>query len=208
MRRLLLVAGFALLFPPAIALMVDAGLGVGPLDVAATGLAASTSLTVGVSASVIGVALLSVGFLLGRKPGPATAIGLVTFPVLMDGTMIYLSSTNHPPVAEFTVGYMLFIAAIFCAVHAQLGLAPVDTVTFGLVDKGLRLAPARVLVDVSLVVGGFVLGGQVGAGTLVVAFATGPTLSAALRRWPPAQQRSLRPSLEHPPNQGAASTLT
>ena len=61
-----------------------------------------------------------------------------------------------------------------CYIGAGLGPGPRDGIMTGLAEHGLSVRLARTLIEVTVVISGFLLGGTVGVGTLVFALSIGP----------------------------------
>ncbi|MDO5516405.1 MAG: hypothetical protein Q4F66_02550 [Clostridium sp.] len=76
----------------------------------------------------------------------------------------------------------LIIAVGFCILSASnLGVAPNDIIPFILQDKTkAQYRTVRITMDAVLLVGGFLLGGVVGIGTIISMLATGPFIQVLL----------------------------
>jgi uncharacterized membrane protein YczE len=76
----------------------------------------------------------------------------------------------------FGVGGGLYIGS-------GLGPGPRDGLMTAITARGHRLWVVRTIMECSVLVVGFLLGGDVGVGTLLLAFAIGPATHAGLRRF-------------------------
>jgi uncharacterized membrane protein YczE len=81
---------------------------------------------------------------------------------------------------------------------ADLGPGPRDGLMTGLHHRfGWSIRRARTAIELAVLVAGFLLGGTIGLGTILVAFAIGPVVQAFLRVFDPEGRvdRSRRPDL-------------
>lgn len=76
----------------------------------------------------------------------------------------------------------LIIAVGFCVLSASnIGVAPNDIIPFIIQDKtGAQYRTVRMTMDAVLLIGGFLLGGVVGIGTVISMLATGPFIQILL----------------------------
>jgi uncharacterized membrane protein YczE len=161
-----------------VAMMIRAELGVAPYDVLTTGLADSTGIDIGLAAMLLPLGFTLLGWALGRAPGPGTLLAvLFVGPILgvaLDALPIQDSMTARLPL--FAGGFLLIAGGITAVVIAEIGPGPAEIVMLAIHDKGYPLAPVRTGIELTCVAIGWVIGGQVGAGTVVVALLIGPLL--------------------------------
>ncbi|PZF11010.1 hypothetical protein DEJ25_11510 [Curtobacterium sp. MCPF17_011] len=104
----------------------------------------------------------------------------------------------------FVASLALLAVATACYIGAGFGTGPRDGLMVGLHERlGWPLWVARTSVEVTVVVIGWLLGGDVGVGTVVAAFAIGPMvqpLMAVFRRfpWSPGVGRTPAPPVPDP----------
>lgn len=182
-RRLGTLALGLALVAVGVGLMIRAEIGVAPYDVLTTGLAERTGLDIGITAMILPLAFTLAGWALGGRVGPGTAIAvLVVGPVL--GLVLDLLPEHVDAVAVrvamFTVAFLLITAGITAIVVAELGPGPAELVMLAIHARGYALSPVRTAIEVASVATGWLLGGQVGAGTVVVTVLIGPTLRMML----------------------------
>ena len=192
-RSVRLLAGLVL-FGLALALLVRADLGLDPWTVFHAGVARHVDLTLGQVTVVSSVAVLLLWVPLRQRPGLGTvANALVVGPVL-DGGVAFLP-VPHDLVVR---GLFLVLGVVLVAVGTGLyvgvgwGPGPRDGLMTGLAELGVPLSLARVLIEGTVLLVGWLLGGAVGAATVVFALTVGPLVGRALP-W-----LALPPSL--PPN--------
>ncbi len=172
--------------------MVLAGIGVGPWTVFAQGLSRLTGAGVGWLTNVIGLAVLLLWIPLRQRPGVGTVLN-----VLLVGTAIELTVDLLPApgvlwarVPLFASGLVLLAVASGVYLGAGLGPGPRDGLMTGLHARtGRPIWLCRGAVEVSVLVAGWSLGGNVGVGTVAFAFGIGPLVGFFLPLLDPARRR-------------------
>jgi uncharacterized membrane protein YczE len=168
----------------AVAMMVEADLGLGPWDVLHQGLAVRTGLSIGQAVILVGALVLGAWYPLRERPGLGTVLN-----ILVIGTVVDLGRLVLPEVdgialrtAMLVVSLPLFAVGSGLYIGAGLGSGPRDGVMTGLARRGWPVGIARAAIEFSVLAVGWVLGGTVGVGTLVFATAVGPLVHVALPR--------------------------
>ncbi|MCX6534266.1 MAG: hypothetical protein NTW34_08810, partial [Actinobacteria bacterium] len=77
-------------------------------------------------------------------------------------------------------GMALLYFGITVGVATTLGTGPMELLMLGLHDKGLSMQVARWGIEVVIVTGGILLGGEIGVGTILFVLLTGPVLARTL----------------------------
>ncbi len=170
-----LLVGIVLL-AAGIALILEARLGVSPWDVLHQGLADTTGLSFGTVVVLVGVAILVVWIPLGQRFGPGTVINTVTVGFVTDG---FLHAIPEPGslwlrTPMLLVGIVVTALGMGMYIGAGLGPGPRDGLMTGLAAKGHPLWAVRTVLELAALVSGWILGGDVGAGTVLFAFGIGP----------------------------------
>lgn len=182
-RRLVrLILGLAL-YAFADALMIRAALGVDPWTVFAQGLMVQTGLGIGLIINLTGVLVLLVWLPLRQRPGLGTVLN-----VLLLGPMIELSLWALPAMptvwaqaAMFTAGLVLLAVASGIYIGARLGPGPRDGLMTGIHNRfGWPIWAGRFGVEATVLAIGWLLGGNVGLGTLAFALLIGPLCGITL----------------------------
>jgi uncharacterized membrane protein YczE len=164
------------MFGVGIGVLFLADLGVGPWDVLHDALAGLLDRQPGTVIAGLGLLLLGLVAALRQAIGPATVANVA----IIGSTVNVLLAVVEPPssmvvrvvlvgAAPLTVafGSMLYLGA-------GLGTGVRDGLMMALVDTGLSIRAARTCLEVTVLVGGGVLGGSYGVGTLVFAMLVGP----------------------------------
>ncbi|WP_326664421.1 membrane protein YczE [Streptomyces sp. NBC_00385] len=183
-RRLIqLYAGLAL-YGASSALLVVAGLGLEPWGVLHQGLAERTGISIGVVSIIIGAIVLLVWIPLRQRPGLGTVSNVFAVGLAMDGTLALVPEV-HGLVAQAGVmvaGIVLNGVATGLYIAARFGPGPRDGLMTGLHRRtGRSIRFVRTAIEIAVVVTGFLLGGSLGAGTVLYALAIGPLAQFFLR---------------------------
>lgn len=170
-----LVAGLVCL-GVGIAMTLRAELGVSPYDVLHQGLARVTGLSVGTVVIALGAAILLLWIPLRQRPGLGTVVNTATVGLLIDATLRVLP---HPePIAWraalLVAGTVIVALGIGLYIGSGLGPGPRDGLMTGLAARGYPLWLVRTGLELGALVSGWFLGGDVGPGTVLFAFAIGP----------------------------------
>jgi uncharacterized membrane protein YczE len=180
--RLAQLAGGLGLYGVSEALMLAPAVGVDPWDVFHTGLARITGIPVGTVLIIIGGAVLLLWIPLRQRPGLGTVANIVVIGAVVD---LILGATPVPHAlwlrwAVFTAGVLLNAVATGLYIGAGLGPGPRDGLTTGLAARGRSIRVVRVSIELAVLAAGWLLGGNVGAGTVVYALAIGPLVHVTI----------------------------
>lgn len=181
-RRVPLLAGGLVLAGTGIACMVRARLGLGPWDVLHQAIARHVGLPMGRVVILTGLLVLVAWVPLRQRPGVGTVANAVTIGLVIDAVLGALAPARgaFQQWAFLAVGLVLLGAGTGAYLTAGLGAGPRDGLMVGLAARGHSVRSVRTLIEVSALTVGAALGGPVGAGTLVVALATGPVVQRFL----------------------------
>lgn len=188
------------LYGASVALQVRAVVGVSSWTVLTQGLENVLPWSFGVITTVSSLVILLFWIPLRQKPGIGTlcnalAIGpaadLVLWLVPEPGTLV-------GRVLLFVGSLVLLAVATACYIGAGFGTGARDGLMVGLHERlGWPVWVARTVIEVAVVVVGWLLGGDVGVGTVVAAFAIGPMVQPLMRhfrRFPWSPAREARPT--------------
>ncbi|MEU5719578.1 hypothetical protein AB0G71_28180 [Streptomyces sp. NPDC020403] len=183
-RRLtFLYAGLAL-YGASSALLVRAGLGLEPWGVLHQGLAERTGMSIGVVSIAVGAVVLLLWIPIRQRPGLGTVSNVFAVGVSMDGTLAVVPDVHGlwAQIPVMAAGVVLNGVATGLYISARFGPGPRDGLMTGLrrvTGRSVRLV--RTAIEATVVVTGFVLGGSLGAGTVLYALAIGPLAQFFLR---------------------------
>jgi uncharacterized membrane protein YczE len=176
-----LYAGLAL-FGFSSALLVESSLGLNPWDVLHQGLSRSVGLSIGTWVLLVGALVLLLWLPLRQRPGIGTVSNVLVIGVALDASLAVLPAPDllATRVAFLVAGVGLNAVATAGYIGAGLGPGPRDGLMTGLAARGWSVRVVRSLIEVTVLVSGFLLGGTVGVGTVVYALAIGPLVHPLL----------------------------
>ncbi len=174
------------LFGFGIALMVEAGLGLGPWEALNQGIARQTGQEIGTISILLGIPILALWWPLGERPGigtllnvltigTSTNLGIALLPTPPDDAIVLRLAAMLAGVGVIAVGSAIYLST-------DLGPGPRDGLMTGASKRfGWSIRRARTAIELTVLAIGWALGGTVGLGTVVFALGIGPLLQLALR---------------------------
>ena len=168
-----------------ISLMVRANVGVAPWDVLTQGLAAQTGWSFGALTNVIGVVVLLLWIAIRQTPGLGTVLNVLLIGPSAQAGLWLLPDLVVPwqQVGMFAGGLALLAVATGMYIGANFGPGPRDGLMTGLHRRsGWPIGVVRTLIEGTVLLTGWWLGGDVGWGTLAFALLIGP-MCAVTMRW-------------------------
>jgi uncharacterized membrane protein YczE len=182
-RTLGLVAAGGVLIGVGAAAMISASLGVTPWDVLTTAVSARADVSVGVAGAALSVAVYALCAPFGRLPGWGNAVLLVGVSVAVDVGLAVLGEPDALAgrVLLYAVGVPVVCFGVALIVRADIGVGPLEMVMLVATDRAVPLVRARVVIEVTTLTVGWVLGGALGLGTAGFALAAGPLIAGSLR---------------------------
>jgi uncharacterized membrane protein YczE len=176
-RRLVQLYASLVLYGVSMAMMIRSGLGNMPWDVLHQGLAEQLGIPFGVVIVLVGALVLLAWWPLHERPGLGTISNVVVISVVIDPALAIIPETGNTAarVALAVAGVVLNGAATAAYIGVHFGPGPRDGLMTGLVRvTGASVRLVRTAIEVSVVVTGFLLGGTLGAITVLYALAIGP----------------------------------
>ena len=167
----------------AIAMMVRAEIGVAPWDVLSQGIAKQTGIEFGWVTNIIGAIVLLLWIPIRQKPGIGTVAN-----VLLIGTSAQVGLTVLPEVTVlwqqvllFAGGLALLAIATGLYIGARFGPGPRDGLMTGIHHRwGWKIWKVRTSIEVVVLLVGWLLGCNVGVGTVAFALLIGPMVNVTL----------------------------
>ncbi|HCU93370.1 MAG TPA: hypothetical protein DHU96_11815 [Actinobacteria bacterium] len=166
------------------ALLVLGGLGLDPWDVLHQGLARRTGIPIGTWSIIVGAAVLLMWVPLRQRPGVGTACNVVVIGTVIDLVLAVVPAPVSLPLrwAALLSGVLLNGVATACYLGAGLGPGPRDGLMTGIAGRGHSLRVVRTCIELTVLATGWLLGGTVGAGTVLYAVGIGPLVHLLLPR--------------------------
>jgi len=171
------------LYGVALGLMVRGGIGVAPWDVLSLGVSGSTGLGYGLVTVLVSILVLILWIPLRQRVGLGTLLNALLIGPSADLTLALVPAPPSVWVGApmFVAGLVLLAFATGLYIAADFGPGPRDGLMTGLVRRtGWRVWIVRTLIEGSVLLVGFLLGGPVGVGTVLFAFGVGPLVGLFL----------------------------
>jgi uncharacterized membrane protein YczE len=182
-RRIAQLLAGLFLYGFAISMMVRGAIGVSPWDVLTQGVVKQTGLPFGVLTNIIGALVLLLWIPIRQKPGVGTVANvLLVGPSIEVGLAILPTATElWQQVLLFSGGLAVLAVASGLYIGAQFGPGPRDGLMTGIHTKwGFPLWAVRTAIEVTVLSIGWLLGGNVGLGTLAFALLVGPMVGVTI----------------------------
>lgn len=185
LRRLVQLIIGEVSFGIGIGLMLRSGLGLPPWDVLHQGLAVQLGLTVGIWSILMSFLVLILWLPLRERYGIGTLLNAVIIGVMIDLTALVVpdASNNWNAVVLMTVGILIIAVSSGMYIGANLGPGPRDGLMTAIARRGPSIRLTRVIMEVTVLVIGVLLGGTFGIGTILYALLMGPLVQLFLPRW-------------------------
>lgn len=185
-RRVAQLLTGIIFFGAGIGLMVRGAIGVPPWDVLGQGFVNVTGLNFGTVTVLLGVAILLLWIPIRERPGIGTVLN-----VLLLGPAAQMVLWLLPEQESLFVRVPLFILGILLValgtglyIGSAYGPGPRDGLMTGLHRvTGWPIWVVRTGLELAALVGGWLLGGDVGVGTLAFALFIGPLAQPAMKRF-------------------------
>ncbi|WP_314429549.1 hypothetical protein [Microbacterium lacticum] len=177
-----LLVGLAL-YGAGCAIMVRAGIGLDPWTVFAQGVSLQTGIGIGWVTNIVGFLVLLLWIPLRQKPGVGTLAN-----ILLVGTSMQATLAVFPAIDGFALQVLVFLLSMMLVavasglyIGADFGPGPRDGLMTGLRARfGWPIWAARLVVEASVLLAGWLLGGSVGLGTILFALGIGPLVHRTL----------------------------
>ncbi|WP_240387184.1 YczE/YyaS/YitT family protein [Brevundimonas naejangsanensis] len=183
MRRFIQLQLGLCLFGFGAALMVRSNLGLDPWNVFHQGLSLRTGMSLGVVSILMGVAVMLMWIPLRQKPGLGTLFNIVVIGLALDASLVVLPEVSALAARAGLLAAGVVLTAAGCAAYigAGMGTGPRDGLMIGLNQRlGWSIRVSRLLIELGVLAGGWLLGGSVGLGTVVFAVGIGPLVQIFL----------------------------
>ena len=175
-ERLARLAAGLLLFGFSDGLILVAGLGVDPWDVLNQGLSRTVGLQVGTWAILVSAVVLLLWIPLRQRPGLGTVGDALAVGLVINATLAVVPTPHEILLRAVVVviGILFNAVATGLYIGAGLGPGPRDGLMTGVAARGHSIRVARTSLELAVLAGGYLLGGNVGVGTVLYAFGIGP----------------------------------
>ena len=164
-------------------LLITSSAGVTPYTVLAQGISNLLGWSIGLSTFVISIFVLLMWIPLKQKPGMGTILNAFIIALTIEFSIDYLPYPETYPmqILQVVVGVLIIGIGSGFYLIANLGAGPRDGLMIGLQKKtNLPIYSIRTIIEVSVVIVGWLMGGVVGLGTAIFAFGIGPSVALGL----------------------------
>ncbi len=186
-RQWLRIAAGLLVFALGVHLTIFANIGLAPWDCLGMGIAKHTPLNYGLAMTFMAVAILGIDLLLKERVGYGTVID-----ALLTGNFVQMYNDLNPfplntniwtGIALMTGGFVLMALGMWIYMKGEQGCGPRDALLVGLGKRvpKIPIGIVEILLWAAVLLGGWLLGGPVGIGTLICAFLQGPIMQLAFQ---------------------------
>jgi len=175
------------LFGLAVALMLEARIGLDPWSSLHEALSVRSGLSFGRISQGVGLVLIVFsGLVLSVRPGIATVCNMLIIGPWVD---LLRAQAWFPQSGSLGIGTVQFVSGVLVMglgtavyIGARLGAGPRDGLAMGLSQRVRRsLRVTRNGIEITILGMAAILGGSIGWGTLIFALLMGPTMQASLR---------------------------
>lgn len=163
------------------AILFGSNYGVSPWMVLAQGLAIEFGIGIGLSIIVVSFGVLLFWIPLKEKPGIGTFINFFVVAAVIEMTLPYIPYQTDISLKLLQVFLGILVIGIGGSIYliANLGPGPRDGLMTGISKKTkIPMAYVRNVLEISVVIIGWSLGGTAGVGTLIFAIMIGPAIVA------------------------------
>jgi len=161
-----------------IVVTMKGNVGYAPWEVLHSGISQTLGISIGLVNTGVGMIIVVIVCLLGEKIGLGTIFNMFMIGLFMD---LILKSNIIPLMHNFWLGSLVMILGLFIIslgtyfyISSAFGAGPRDSLMVTITRKtGFPVGLCRGILEVSIVIIGWFLGGMVGLGTLLSAFSIG-----------------------------------
>ncbi|MEV8376377.1 hypothetical protein AB0P21_26780 [Kribbella sp. NPDC056861] len=166
-------------------MLVQSGLGAASWTVLSEGVSAVAGISLGWATNLIALTVMFAWIPIRELPGLGTLLNVCLVGFAADATALVLPPADSLPVQlAYLFGGVLALS-FFDALYlgSQFGSGPRDGIMTGLVRvTGRPIAVVRTVIEVLVATSGWLLGGTLGLGTVVIALSMGPLVGFFLPR--------------------------
>ena len=197
--RLLRFSGGLACCALAVWLSVRVELGLSPWDMLHAGLSETLGLSFGLVVILVGLAVLVLSWALGVRPGLGTLVNIVSVGWVLD-LLLGTSWLDGLPDAAVWLRVLVLVGAVLLLgfgaalyIGGGFGAGPRDSLMVACHQHGWPIGRYRVVIELTVLLVGWLLGGALGLGTVLLAVGTGPVVQLSFRllgQEPPARRRA------------------
>lgn len=185
LRFLRLILGL-FLYALGIALSMRANIGYSPWDAFHAGLAKSFGISIGQASIIVGFIIISLTFFMKEKIGLGTILNIVLIGIFLDlilwSNVIPLMHSTLYGIMLLLCGLLVISIAMVVYISTAFGTGPRDGLMVALSKRiKLPVGAIRGIIESTVTIGGWLLGGMIGLGTIVSALFLGFAIQLIFR---------------------------
>ena len=166
------------LYALGIVMTINANLGLAPWEVFHQGLSMNTGITMGQASIYVGIVFVVLDSLLGERLGWGTLSNMIFIGIFLDILMLNHMVPVFQPVvlriAMMLLGVFTIGLAAYFYISAGLGSGPRDGLMVALTKRTAKSVRfLRNCIEFSVLAVGYMLGGSIGVGTVIMALSAG-----------------------------------
>lgn len=181
-KRIGLLAGGLLVSAVGITMMLQANIGLEPWSVLQNGMSLTFGITYGTAAMLVGAAVIAIAVLCGESFGIGTLANIFICPYMVD---LFLWLGWIPQMHTLSGGLLMLLGGMevfaigtWMYMKTALGSGPRDALMVVLARKtGRSVGLCRATLEILVIIVGWLLGGQVGIGTVITGIGIGTLLN-------------------------------
>ncbi|MEA1902672.1 MAG: hypothetical protein U9N56_04010 [Actinomycetota bacterium] len=185
LRRLIQLLLGTTAFGIGIGLMLQSGFGLPPWDVLHEGLTERFGLSVGKWSILISFVVIAIWLPMKERLGIGTLVNAVVIGVMIDVTASVVPEAQilWLQVVMMALGVLAIGVGSGMYIGANLGPGPRDGLMTAIARRGPSIRLTRTVMEGTVLIVGWILGGTVGVGTVAFALLMGPIVQFFLPRW-------------------------
>ena len=167
-----------------IVITIKANIGYAPWDVFHAGLAGKIGLSLGIVSILVSTVLVIIIAIFKEKLGLGTISNMIFVGLFIDTFFPYIPKAENPVIGTIMLIAGLFIISIgsYFYIKSAFGCGPRDSLMVVLARRTkLPVGLCRIMIELSATISGWLLGGMVGFGTVISAFAIGFCIQTVFR---------------------------
>lgn len=165
---------------------MKANIGYAPWEVLHSGISQTFGISIGLVNTGVGTLIVLIVFIMGEKIGIGTIFNMFMIGLFMD---LILFLDFIPTIQNWWIGLFVLVLGLFIIafgtyfyISSAFGAGPRDSLMVAITRKtGWPVGLCRGILEVSVVIIGFFLGGMVGIGTLISAFLIGACIQITFK---------------------------
>ena len=159
-------------------LMLNSNLGLSPWDVFHQGISRLSGITIGQASIVVSIVFVVIGVMLGQKLGVGTILNMIIIgkliDVIIEASIIPVATNIISGIIMMVIGMLVMGFGCYLYIGCGLGCGPRDGVMMGISKKVKKpIKYVRACIEVTVLTLGYMLGGDIGVGTIISAIGLG-----------------------------------